>query len=130
MTFSHVERVFGFATWIRLYGYEESAFRIPSEVPSSTFFERVIACERVCVDFPIVTGLVGMCVITGSLLLMWPRRLCVNILNIGSKSVAGAKADFDWLCKNILHLFRDTEIDVRSSAKYRQVSWFMVEGEK
>lgn len=40
----------------------------------------------------------------------------------GSKSVAGAKQDFDWLCKNILHYFRDTQIDVRSSAKYRQVS--------
>ena len=39
----------------------------------------------------------------------------------GSKSVEMAQDDFEWLVRNILHLYRDTQIDVRSSSEYRQL---------
>ena len=32
-----------------------------------------------------------------------------------------AKNDFSWLVSNILYLYRDTAIDVRSSSEYRQL---------
>ena len=32
-----------------------------------------------------------------------------------------ARNDFSWLVSNILYLYRDTEIDVRSSSEYRQL---------
>ena len=39
----------------------------------------------------------------------------------GSKSVEMARNDFEWLVKNILFRYRDTQIDVRSSSEYRQL---------
>ena len=32
-----------------------------------------------------------------------------------------ARNDFEWLVKNILYLYRDTKMDVRSSSEYRQL---------
>ena len=32
-----------------------------------------------------------------------------------------ARNDFEWLVKHILHRYRDTQIDVRSSSEYRQL---------
>ena len=43
--------------------------------------------------------------------------MCVT----GSKSVEMAKEDFKWLVSKILYLYRDTEMDVRSSSEYRQL---------
>lgn len=39
----------------------------------------------------------------------------------GSKSVEMAQDDFEWIVRNILHHYRDTQIDVRSSSEYRQL---------
>lgn len=55
------------------------------------------------------------------------RTTVVNVFRTGmvvvtgSKSVEMARDDFDWLVRSILHLYRDTEMDVRSSSQYRQL---------